>query len=88
MRKAWMGLLCGLLAGVAQSAPAETPAIEASMQVTGTLSVDASGAETGYVLDQPGKLPPPVVELLAKTYRCSASSRCCMTAGRARCRRR
>lgn len=67
MRKAWMGLLCGLLAGVAQSAPAEPPAIEASMQVTGTLSVDEAGVVTGYALDQREKLPPPVVELLAKT---------------------
>ena len=38
--------------------------IEASMFVTGTLSVDATGETTGFTLDKRGKLPPPVTQLL------------------------
>lgn len=67
MRKAWMGLFCGLLLGWGLPAAAAEVPIEGSMQVTGTLAVDASGAVAGYTLDRSEKLPPPVVELLGKT---------------------
>lgn len=80
MRKAWGLLLGTLLVGTAIAAdnpgtPApdaaagatgtsRTARIEASMRVTGTLSVDATGATTGFTLDKREKLPTPVTQLL------------------------
>jgi len=62
----WGLLLAGLLAGTTVAADKEpgTSQIEASMLVSGTLSVDATGATTGFTLDKRGKLPPPVMQLL------------------------
>lgn len=61
--------LACLLVGVAIAADKEprVSQLEASMLVSGEMSVDASGAVSGYTLDQADKLPPPVKDLLAKT---------------------
>ena len=69
MRKAWGGALLGLAMAVAsmQAAAIKQAPIEASMQVTGTLSIDAAGAVSGYALDESGKLPAQVTALLART---------------------
>jgi hypothetical protein len=49
-------------AGAAVSHPSAQ--IEATMSVTGTLLVDATGATTGFTLDKRDRLPPPVTQLL------------------------
>lgn len=41
--------------------------IEASMVVTGSIEVEPDGSVSGYKLDKPEKLPPGVVDLVAKT---------------------
>jgi len=69
MRKAWGGAVLGLAMAAAsmQAAAIKQAPIEASMQVTGTLSIDAAGAVSGYALDGKEKLPAQVTELLART---------------------
>ena len=69
MRKAWGGALLGLAMAVAsmQAVAIKLAPVEASMQVTGTLSIDAAGAVSSYALDQSAKLPAQVTELLART---------------------
>jgi hypothetical protein len=67
MRKGLGLALAGLLAGSAAAGDKEAtaaPQIEARMLVSGTLSVDATGAATGFTLDKRDKLPPPVTQLL------------------------
>jgi hypothetical protein len=56
----------GLVAGaaVARTPEAERPLLEGSMQVRGTVSVDATGAVTAYSLYSRTKLPEPVRTLL------------------------
>lgn len=68
MRMAWW-VLGALLAGTAVAADKAPVAsqLEASMLVSGTMSVDATGAVSGYTLDQPEKLPAPVKDLLAQS---------------------
>lgn len=69
MRKGLWGVLAGalVLAGAVGAADKDSKAsqIEASMLVSGELSVDATGAVTSYTLDQAEKLPPGVKDLLA-----------------------
>jgi hypothetical protein len=69
MRKAWGGAVLGLAMAAAsmQAAAIKQAPIEASMQVTGTLSIDAAGAVSGYTLDEKEKLPAQVTALLART---------------------
>ena len=69
MRKAWGVALLGLTMSVVsmQAAAIRQAPIEASMQVTGRLSIDAAGAVSGYALDGKEKLPAQVTELLART---------------------
>jgi len=52
-----------VMAGMA-TAPDKTSQLEASMVVSGRVSVNAAGAVSAYSLDQDGKLPPPVRDLL------------------------
>lgn len=61
-----MGLLLAgsLLAGDLRSVQAR---VEGSMIVTGTLGVSAQGTVLGYTLDHPEKLPPVVVNLIARS---------------------
>jgi hypothetical protein len=69
MRKAWGGALLGLAMAVAsmQAVAIKQAPIEASMQVTGTLSIDAAGAVSGFTLDEREKLPAQVTALLERT---------------------
>ena len=59
------------LAGAAPVADAQTvrqarQEVEASMLVTGHVDIDRDGRAASHVLDQPDKLPPYVVELIAR----------------------
>jgi len=71
MRKAWGGALLGLAMAMAaasmQAVAIKQAPIEASMQVTGTLSIDAAGAVSGFTLDEREKLPAQVTALLERT---------------------
>jgi hypothetical protein len=59
-----LGVLGLVLAGVSYAAQ---PKLQASMAVTGELVVGPDGKAMDYTLDQPEKLPPAVVELIART---------------------
>ncbi|GAB3382402.1 TonB family protein [Lysobacter fragariae] len=64
-----LAMLC-LLPGGATFAAARgevSTQVEASMLVTGMIDVDEQGKVTGYTLDQEGKLPAGVVEVLGKS---------------------
>lgn len=56
----------GAAAG-ATSAGAIRKTAEAGMLVTGTIEVNPDGSLHNYTLDQPGKLPPVVVDVVSKT---------------------
>ena len=61
----WL-LLALALSGVASAA--ETP-IEASMVVTGTITVDAAGGVASYTLHDQSKVPPGVVQIVQRTIK-------------------
>lgn len=65
---AWLLCACLLPLPTAASAQYIDPKrIESSLLVTGTIDVAADGSVLGYTLDQPGKLPRPVLNLVAGT---------------------
>ena len=59
-------ILAGSLPAAEPSAPART---ELSLLATGSVSIDAGGRVTAHQLDQPGKLPPAVTELVGGKIR-------------------
>lgn len=71
----WSFLLAGSLAAATvvaaerQSSQAVRKTAEASMVVTGSVEVNPDGTLHGYVLDQPGKLPPDVVKVVDSTMK-------------------
>jgi hypothetical protein len=68
--KRWLlglGMGCLVLAGAASAAgPSARDRMEASMLVEGTLGVTPTGTVLAYSLDQAEKLPPAVVQTIAK----------------------
>jgi len=69
MKRLLSGLVGWLLVGTALAGGprAVRERVEASMVVTGSIGVTPQGTVLGYTLDQPQKLPPPVVDLIART---------------------
>ena len=68
MRMAWMGLVCLLATGVAWGGENKAAQqIEASLDVSGSLTVDDTGKVTSHTIDHPEQLSPGVVDLVAKT---------------------
>ena len=69
--KTWMGLLFGLCLPAMMLAPgravAKSPVLQASMVVTGVITLNSDGGVQGYVLHDPDKLPPVVVQLIKTT---------------------
>jgi hypothetical protein len=66
MRKVVWGVALLVFASVAQGGgpKAVRRQLEASMQVTGTAEIDATGALTAYALDDAADMPPGIVQLL------------------------
>lgn len=67
----WFCLLLGITLGTgnawgAASAESVRKSAEASMLVTGTVEINPDGSLHGFSLDQPEKLPAPVVEVIGK----------------------
>lgn len=63
----WLWMIVGIgVLGVACAGSSVHERVEASMRVTGTLTVTAQGAVAGYVLDRPERLPPVVTDVIAK----------------------
>jgi len=69
MRVAWRGMLCWLVTGAAwaNSYGPTRSQIEATMMVSGTLSVDEAGNVTANAIDHPEQLPAAVVQLVQQT---------------------
>lgn len=69
MKRWFVGLALSCLAGALPAAHAETQPhdFRASLLVNGTISVSDAGTVTGYSLDQPGKLPGVVVDMLQRS---------------------
>lgn len=69
MRRIALACVAWLMVGLAHAAgePAVRRQVQGSMLVTGTIAIDATGAVTAYTLDQPDKLPVPVVQLLQQS---------------------
>lgn len=64
-RLACLGILLGLIAPAL--ACAATAPVEASMVVTGTITVNPDGSVRGYALHDADKVPPGVVQLIKRT---------------------
>ncbi|TAL97570.1 MAG: energy transducer TonB [Rhodanobacter sp.] len=68
MKRWLLGLFCLLLSGAALAAGprAVRERVQASMLVTGSITVAPDGGMKSYVLDHPEQLPAPVVTLIAQ----------------------
>jgi len=66
--RCFVGILLLLMPFIAFAADGSTrPQIQASMVVTGWIEVTPDGSVGGYALDQPDKLPQPVIDIIRKT---------------------